>query len=218
MPVNVKNIITILSAVFMLSYTTSTMAWEAFGFGVRESTASSLCNNDADHEFDDGASRWTGEMDDHWATATYDTMVQGVEFCDVNITSGCHDHDASNVDHGDASIIATHGFWSDSNTIYNIKMSNTTANKCRPGASGAGLCWASTNHWQTGDNDVEMVSTYACSSGTIGRGPRIRGWSSRLHQWHGMHGSGSTGQDNWTDDFADDAVDGVKHIKQIAGI
>ena len=61
--------------------TTMAYAPMAYGFAHKEAISSALCK-DGDEYWIAAASNWTGEMADHWDTATWDGYIEGVEFCD----------------------------------------------------------------------------------------------------------------------------------------
>ena len=155
-----KKRISLLTVSFLL-IATSALAKQGYGFGPTESISSELCANGSDEHLDDGASNWKNRINDDsaWATTTWDAFIQGVEFCDVSLSAGCHDQDDSNFDAGDAAFLMTHGHWSDS--IYNLKMSSEIANRPIPGSSGDDLCYAASSYWKIGNNNVEMAHVLA---------------------------------------------------------
>ena len=199
----------------LLFSNSNAFANEAYGFAHKESDATTLCKNGEAQGWANAAWNWISVMDDHarWSTTSWDSYIQGVEFCDYSqARPSCHDHDDRNLDHGDAALYSTHGGWSGGNGLdtcgtYIIKMSSEYGNYP---ISTSMPCWATSANWVLGDNDVEMISAFGCMGAQYSAYFRdyVKDMTQKLHQWHGYHGTSSTGANNLTDDFADDAFDG----------
>jgi hypothetical protein len=196
-------VISLIAFTFLLIKSSPVQSYQARCLGVNHATTVSPCDNNIDDHFEEGCAEWIDEMNDHssYGSTTWDGYVQGVELCDDYFGGGCHDLDANNIDHGDSTLLVTHGTttW---NNHWGAKMSTESANP-------SGDCLVLTDIWALGNDDAEITSAFACGSANYGKLGKVKNWACKLHQWHGAHGvQCNLYAKQRLDDFADDAFDG----------
>ena len=195
-----------------LFHANSSFCGQARGLCVKWENTVSPCDGQSDVNLENGCYYWDLEMDDHFSTSTKDYTVYASELTDDYLATWGNDHQNSNIDDGDATLLCAHGHVDDTNWLW-WKASLSTSS-----GNGYGTCRSYVYHMRFGNNDAEIVHLMSCYSlhhemivNNVWPNHTAKnrtGATYGLHKLTGYHGGAESDLLDKLDDMADDGWDG----------